>query len=227
MSVQKRSREDIARLIANDIPDGSYVNLGIGLPTNVAKFLPKDKEIFLHSENGVLAFGPPPQPGEEDEDLVNAGKELVTLLEGGCFMHHGDSFDIMRGGHLDICVIGAFQVAVNGDLANWIIPGKMVKGMGGACDLVSSGSRVVVTMEHTAKGKPKILNNCSLPLTGKRVVNRIITEVAVIDVDPSQGLILKEIAPGVTVEDVKSMTEAPLTVDPDLKTIQYAGIDVF
>ncbi len=158
MSVQKRSREDIAKLIANDIPEGSYVNLGIGLPTNVAKFLPKDKEIFLHSENGVLAFGPPPQPGEEDQDLVNAGKELVTLLDGGCFMHHGDSFDIMRGGHLDICVIGAFQVAVNGDLANWHT-GKAddVPAVGGAMDLAVGAKTIYVYMEHvTKKVSPKL-----------------------------------------------------------------------
>ncbi|WP_151821751.1 3-oxoacid CoA-transferase subunit B [Acinetobacter oleivorans] len=211
MSVQKRSREDIAKLIANDIPEGSYVNLGIGLPTNVAKFLPKDKEIFLHSENGVLAFGPPPQPGEEDQDLVNAGKELVTLLDGGCFMHHGDSFDIMRGGHLDICVIGAFQVAVNGDLANWHT-GKAddVPAVGGAMDLAVGAKTIYVYMEHvTKKGEPKIVKELSYPITGEQCVNRIYTDLCIIELKDQKAYVT-EMVEGLSFEELQAVTDCEL-----------------
>ena len=206
MSYQKLSRDQIAQRVAQDIPDGAYVNLGIGLPTKIASYLPNDKDIFLHSENGLLAFGPPPAAGEEDPELINAGKEFVTMLEGGSFFHHGDSFAMMRGGHLDIAVLGAFQVAANGDLANWMIPGKKVKGMGGAMDLVVGVQKVVVLMEHCAKdGTPKIVKNCSLPLTGKGVVHRVITDLGVMDITP-QGVELIELAKDVTLEQIQAAT---------------------
>lgn len=211
MSVQKRSRENIAQLIALDIPEGSYVNLGIGLPTNVAKYLPQDKEIFLHSENGVLAFGPPPKAGEEDQDLVNAGKELVTLLDGGCFMHHGDSFDIMRGGHLDICVIGAFQVAVNGDLANWHT-GKVddVPAVGGAMDLAVGAKSIYVYMEHVTKhGEAKIVNTLSYPMTGEQCVNRIYTDLCIIELKDHKAYVT-EVVQGLSFDELQALTGCPL-----------------
>lgn len=211
MSVQKRSREDIAQLIALDIPEGSYVNLGIGLPTNVAKYLPQDKEIFLHSENGVLAFGPPPKAGEEDQDLVNAGKELVTLLDGGCFMHHGDSFDIMRGGHLDICVIGAFQVAVNGDLANWYT-GKVddIPAVGGAMDLAVGAKSIYVYMEHVTKhGEAKIVNTLSYPMTGEQCVNRIYTDLCIIELKDHKAYVT-EVVQGLSFDELQALTGCSL-----------------
>lgn len=211
MMVDKRSRDEIAMLVAKDIPEGAYVNLGIGLPTSVAKYLPKDKEIFLHSENGVLGFGPPPQPGEEDEDLVNAGKELVTLLSGGCFMHSGDSFDIMRGGHLDICVIGAFQVAVNGDLANWHT-GKNddVPAVGGAMDLAVGAKTIYVCMEHvTKKGQPKIVRSLTYPITGEVCVNRIYTDLCIIELREQQAYVI-EILDGVSFEQLQVVTDCVL-----------------
>ncbi|WP_151807282.1 3-oxoacid CoA-transferase subunit B [Acinetobacter bereziniae] len=211
MSIQKRSREDIAQLIALDIPEGSYVNLGIGLPTNVAKYLPQDKEIFLHSENGVLAFGPPPKAGEEDQDLVNAGKELVTLLDGGCFMHHGDSFDIMRGGHLDICVIGAFQVAVNGDLANWHT-GKVddIPAVGGAMDLAVGAKSIYVYMEHVTKhGEAKIVNTLSYPMTGEQCVNRIYTDLCIIELKDHKAYV-SEVVQGLSFDELQALTGCPL-----------------
>ncbi|MFW1800081.1 3-oxoacid CoA-transferase subunit B [Acinetobacter nematophilus] len=211
MSVQKRSRENIAQLIALDIPEGSYVNLGIGLPTNVAKYLPQDKEIFLHSENGVLAFGPPPKADQEDQDLVNAGKELVTLLDGGCFMHHGDSFDIMRGGHLDICVIGAFQVAVNGDLANWHT-GKVddVPAVGGAMDLAVGAKSIYVYMEHVTKhGEAKIVNTLSYPMTGEQCVNRIYTDLCIIELKDHKAYVT-EVVQGLSFDELQALTGCPL-----------------
>jgi 3-oxoadipate CoA-transferase beta subunit len=211
MSVQKRSRENIAQLIALDIPEGSYVNLGIGLPTNVAKYLPQDKEIFLHSENGVLAFGPPPKAGEEDQDLVNAGKELVTLLDGGCFMHHGDSFDIMRGGHLDICVIGAFQVAVNGDLANWYT-GKVddIPAVGGAMDLAVGAKSIYVYMEHVTKhGEAKIVNTLSYPMTGEQCVNRIYTDLCIIELKDHKAYVT-EVVQGLSFDELQALTGCSL-----------------
>jgi len=211
MSVQKRSREDIAKRIAQDIPEGAYVNLGIGLPTNVAKHLPADKEIFLHSENGVLAFGPPPKEGEEDTDLINAGKELITLLDGGCFMHHGDSFDIMRGGHLDICVIGAFQVAINGDLANWHT-GNVddVPAVGGAMDLAVGAKSLYVCMEHVTKnGAAKIVNELTYPVTGMQCIDRIYTDLCIIELKDSKAYVL-EIVEGLDFSELQALTGCAL-----------------
>lgn len=211
MTIQKRSREEIAAIIAKDIPDGSYVNLGIGLPTNVAKHLPKDKEIFLHSENGVLAFGPPPAPGEEDPDLVNAGKEYVTMLKGGCFFHHGDSFAMMRGGHLDICVLGAFQIAANGDLANWHTGAPdAIPSVGGAMELAVGAKKVFVTTDHvTKKGEPKIVAELTYPATGQKCVDRIYTDLCIIDVTP-EGLKVTEKVEGLSFDELQSLTGATL-----------------
>ena len=211
MSIQKRTREQIVQLIAQDIPDGSYVNLGIGLPTKVSKYLPTDREIILHSENGIQAFGAPPEPGQEDPDLINAGKEFVTLLDGGCFMHHGDSFDIMRGGHLDICVLGAFQVAVNGDLANWHTgEADAVPAVGGAMDLAVGAKTIFVCMEHVTKhGEPKVVNTLTYPVTGEQCVNRIYTDLCIIELSNGKALV-KEIVEGLSFEELQSMTGCAL-----------------
>jgi 3-oxoacid CoA-transferase subunit B len=203
------SEERIVRRAAKELRDGYYVNLGIGLPTLVANHVPAGMDIFLQSENGLLGIGPFPYEGEEDPDLINAGKQTVTEQPGASYFSSADSFAMIRGGHVDLSILGALEVDMKGNLANWMIPGKMVKGMGGAMDLVAGARRVVITMNHTAKGVPKILKACSLPLTGVGVVTLIITEMAVLDVTPA-GLVLKERAPECTVDDIVNATEAPL-----------------
>lgn len=212
------SREQIAKRIAQELKDGFVINLGIGLPTHVANYVPKGVEVFFQSENGLLGMGPFPLEGEENPDLINAGKQTITTVKGASFFSSADSFAMIRGGHVDLTVLGAMQVSCRGDIANWMVPRKMVKGMGGAMDLVASAKKVIVAMEHVTKdGQQKILKECDLPLTGKACIDMIVTDLAVFQVIRNKGLVLREHAPRVTLDEIREKTACPFTIAADFR----------